>query len=183
MSRPIPPGTYPAGLEPRGMESWSAVQSQQWRSDGTNRVWFWETCVFDLRTGLALATGQQQAATPINHEAAIGLNFYLNVMISSRSGLIPPSRVPEMRVEYWERGHPTSSQFVQDVSRVIDITDTMLAGSDTVAAAPLPSGASNLSFTPCQPMLRFWQLCLRFTLPGTTPLPTANDLILHAMMH
>jgi hypothetical protein len=160
-----PVGRLPAPAQPRGAEFWSGRQSQQFASDGTNQVWTWQSALFDLRPGINTAMGWASAAVPINHEGALGLNIYLNILIGTVTGVRPIASTPGLRAEYWEVGNNVNADNTQlmTLTQVIEISDQVLAGGTSTT---FPFGASPVSFTPCVIGLCYWQVFLRLTIEG-----------------
>lgn len=176
-------GMLPATPQiPRGAEAWgSGFVSQSFASDGVNQVWEWQSPLFDLRPGVSAAYGMTPAATPINHEGALGQAVYLVLIVGEATGSSPPALVPGIRAEYWEDGNNLASgeQDVMRLTQDINCTAQLLSGG--VRRTTRPFGASPLSFTPCVPALRFWRLGFRLTIEGVAPITDA--FFLQANLH
>lgn len=179
------PGTNPVGAIPaqpqsRGVEAWSQRQGQQFASDGINQVWTYNTALFDLRPGLNTALGFASPAVPINHEGALGLNIYLNMIIGTVTGVVPIASRGGLRAEYWEVGNNVNGDNLElmTLTQIIEISDTVLAGGTATVA---PFGASPISFTPCVLGLRYWQVFLRLTIDGVAAItePYFINVCLH----
>lgn len=185
-----PPAWNPGGLNPavmvaRGMEAWTGRQAQQFAADGLgNQVWTWWTPLFNLRPGLDTALGIQSPATPINHEGALGLNVFLNVMFASASGLMtPPALLADITVTLSEYGNPSDATDVRQLTPERDVTDDFLAGGTNIGPVGVPPypGASVLNVTPSQAHLRYWQV--RFTLTIVSAVAITNDICVQATLH
>lgn len=177
-----PPAWNPGGLLPgpsvvSGPLAWATTESQNFRSDGTNQVWTFQTPLFDCRPGLSAAYGIVPAAVPIAHDGALGLNIYLTLIVGTRTGA-PPALVAGMEAAYWEEGSALNALSLVSLTKVIDITAQLQAGGDQVAA---PRGASPFSFTPCVPGCRLWKLNFRLTIPGVAPITA--PLFVEAALH
>ena len=171
-----PGGMLPASVVGRGLERWTGVQGQQFKDvAGANQVWLWQSPLLDLRPGAAQATGSPVDAVPVNHEAALGLGVYLNVLILSRNGANPPATIPGMIVTTWETGNNLTSAERFTLSPEQDITEQVQSGGTSTAK---PYGASPLSFTPSCTGWHFWQVNIRFTIPGGSPI--SYDLLIQA---
>lgn len=173
-----PGGLLPGPTLPMGALAWSARDSQNFRSDGTNQVWTWQSALFDLRPGLSEAYGIIPAAVPINHEAALGQSVQLSVLVGSADGQTPPANIIGMTCLYAELGNNTTADQTWSLTRFTSITDLLQSGGTSLVE---PFGASLLSFTPLSSGLRFWQVSVRLTIPGVA-VPT-QSLLIQAMIH
>ena len=171
-------GLNPSAAPPYGPLAWSTVDGQQFRSNGTNQVWRWESALFDLRPGVSAAYGMIAQAVPVNHEAALGQSIQLSVLISSRNGQTPPANIIGMTASYAELGNNLTTETTLSLCRFTSITDLVQAGGTSLVT---PFGASVLSFTPLSAGLRFWKVVILLTIPGTTPI--TNSLYIQAMIH
>jgi hypothetical protein len=171
-----PGGMLPGQVVGRGLERWTGVQGQQFKNVADeNQVWLWQSPLLDLRPGAAQATGSPVDAVPVNHEAALGLGVYLNVLIASRNGANAPAAIPFMTVTAWEQGNNLSSADTYMLSQKQDITEQVQSGGTNGFK---PYGASPLSFTPSCTGWHFWQVCIEFTIPGAVPI--GYDLFIQA---
>lgn len=171
-----PGGMLPGVVVGRGLERWTGVQGQQFKNVlDLNQVWHWESPLLDLRPGAAQAEGAPQNAVPVNHEAALGLGVYLGVLIFSRGGTQPPSRIPYMTGVWWEQGNNLTSGEVYQLNQAQDCTEQIQSGGDSLVR---PFGASVLSFTPSVTGWRFWQIVIELTIPGANPVN--YDLLIQA---
>lgn len=180
-----PAGYYPGPAVTRTLETYGEERGQRWVFNATDSLWQWmfSTPVFDLRPGITPALGNAGATAgrPVNHEGALGLNHYLNVLVTSPSGTTPPASWPFITCDYWEDGHSTSADRVDRLTfDTVAITDTLLAGGN-IAGATL-SGGSNLNFYP-PPGLRFWRVHVRLNVPGVAGSPPATDFKIWAAAH
>lgn len=164
-----PGGLLPGPMTPRTPEAWSDFQYADFRSDGTNQVWRWESPVFDLRPGVSAAYGQIPAAVPINNEGALGKAIYLSMILGEATGTLPPAAVLGLRVQYFEDGNVLRADngSLIRLTQSVDITETVLAGGTSIVA---PFGGSPVSFQPCMVGLRFWKLSVVWTIEGVVPI-------------
>lgn len=179
-----PGGIYPGESSKRGSEAYGEPRGQNWQFDAGTSLWQWviSTPVLNLRPGLMTALGNAGtvAAFPVNHDAALGLNCYLNVLLGcEKTGLIAPAGWPLIQCEYWEDGHTTSADQLYRLTQIIDITDTLIAGGTLTAS---PFGGSNLNFTP-PAGLRFWRLNVRLSIPGIAGTQPATNWVAWLMLH
>lgn len=173
-------GIDPGQLTPRGMDNWSTRVDQSWVLDGTTWRWTIQAPVFDTRPGLTPANGMPNAGTPINHEAAIGLNIFFLVAIFSKSGLNPPAVQPGIRCRYWEDGNPVAATPMIRFTRQIDITSVLLSGGNTAGT----NSGSLIQIEPVQPSLRFWQPTVQIFIEDSGALsPPATDFVAIAAIH
>lgn len=162
-------GLLPGPANTTAPLAWSKLDFANFASDGTNQVWTFDTPIFDLRPGVSQAYGQIPAATPINHEGALGQAVYLVAIVGESSGTTPPASTTGIICEYFEDGSGVQAQngLMNRLTQDIDITETLLAGGISTV---VPFGASPLSFTPCVSALRFWRLTIRLTIGGVAPI-------------
>jgi hypothetical protein len=183
-----PPAYNPNGINPgyspsRGLEAYADERGQAFAFDSGSSEWRWtfQSALFELRPGLVPAMGLAGvvAPYPINHEAALGLNIYLNVCIYSVGGLVPPAAWPNLNCYYWEDGSTTTADRVFRITQEQNVTDTMQAGGTQTTE---PTGASNLNFTPPVGM-RFWRLNIRLSIPGVVGTRPATDFAARLSLH
>lgn len=184
-----PSGAYPGPVVARGLDAFSRKYGERWVWDAGASVYRWtvELPIFDLRPGLGTAYGNAGGKvnpTPINHEAALGLNIYLNVLFYAEPTFAAPATIPKLKVDSWEDGNPSTSDTMYRLSRVIDITDIFQAGGDTAGITPgEPQGGSLIAMTPCVTALRFWRPRIRLTIPGVVGVLPATKLGAWASLH
>lgn len=179
-----PGGMYPGEASKRGVEVYGEPVGQNWQFDAVDSVWRWtvSTPVLNMRPGLMTALGNAGTVTayPVNHDAALGLNCYLNVLFGCESANnVAPAAWPLISCDYWEDGHSTSADQLYRLTQVINVTDTLIAGG-TLSVSPF--GGSNLNFTP-PAGLRFWRLNVRLSVPGVVDVRPSTAWVAWLMMH
>lgn len=163
-----PGGLNPGAMYPLGMSKWEADQSQLFQSDGTNQVWTWQTPVFDLRPEWKTNDSQLTSGFPVNHAGLMGLNVYINFLLTNAGG-VAPALLNSLTATYVEHVSLINTEQMFQMHPDVDISDTIRAGGTSIT--PPYGGSLFQIYAPVG--VRFWRVSITLTIEGVAAVTEA----------